>query len=168
MITEEDIRALKVHETRTGIIAHWALVIVPLFFLVTGVLNLWLALKTGGCAGLDLIHLFQNWGKGIEVGIQYPEPYLRAMQRLTTALLLIGGAIPLFILAYGNNKRRKLDARILATLKEAGIIKESVCLPDKKDKRIRLRSGPAGPAASRGWTEPLRGKAFGIWFGRVI
>ena len=124
MITEKDIRALRVHETPMGIIAHWALAIAPLFFLVMGVLNLWLASKMGGNAGLDLIHLFQNWGKGIEVGSQYPEPYLIAMQRLTNALLLIGGAIPLFILAYSNNKRRKLDARIVATLKEAGLIKE--------------------------------------------
>ena len=124
MITEKDIRDLKIHETRMGIIAHWAIVIAPLFLIIMGVLNLWLASRIAGNAGLDLVHLFQKWAEGMEAGIKYSETYLRAMERLTNALLQIGCALPLFIFAYSFMKRRKLDVRIVTTLKEAGIIKE--------------------------------------------
>ena len=124
MITEKDIKALRRHQSRSGRIASWAVVIAPVFLVVMGVLNLHLASKIGSIAGVDLVQLFQSWIAGVNVNTQYSGLYLKAMERLTTALLHFCFAIILFIFAYGYHSRRKLDSRILGTLKRSGVLKD--------------------------------------------
>ena len=122
MITKDDIKALKIHQTRQGKFARWLLLILPLCCLAMGFINLLLAFTLGAMVDLTIFQVFLGWANGIEAGVQYSEVYLKAMERTANAQLQIGFGIPLFILAYSSEKRRKLDARILEALTEAGVI----------------------------------------------
>ena len=124
MITEKDIKTLRRHQGRSGRIASWAIVIALVFLVVMGLLNLHLASRIGSIAGVDLAQLFQSWLTGVEVNSQYSGLYVKAMARLTTALLHFVFAIILFILAHAYHSRRKLDTRILGTLKCSGVLKD--------------------------------------------
>ena len=123
MITENDIKALTRHETRLGKIANWAVVVAPICLVLASILNLHLASRIGSNVGFDLIQLFQSWIEGIDLNKQYSGIVLKSMERLTTALLQIGFAVVLSILAYAYHKRRKMDVRILETLKCCGALK---------------------------------------------
>jgi len=124
MITDKDIQVLRRHESRSGRIANSAVVIAPVFSVVMGALNLHLASRIGSIAGVDLVQLFQSWIEGVDVNSQYSGLYLKAMGRLTTAVLQFGFAIILAIIAYGYHTRRKMDARILGTLKRSGVCED--------------------------------------------
>ena len=123
MITEKDIKTLKRHETRMGTIVYWMLILAPVFLVVVGCLNLWLAFKIGSRFGYNLSCLFQGFFEGINVNQQYSGLYLKTMERLETALLDFAIALILLIQFYGYYLRRKLDIRILETLRNSGMLK---------------------------------------------
>ena len=125
MITDSDIKALRRYKTRSGKIANWIIVIAPIFLFVVGILNLHLASKIGSNEGYSLWALFQSWIEGINVNKQYSGLYLKAMERLETALLQFGLSLILSIMAYDYHKMRKMNARILETLKHTGVLKET-------------------------------------------
>ena len=116
MITEKDIKVLSRYQTRSGKIANWAIVIAPIFFLIVAFLNLYAASKIGSYEGFNLTQLFISWIEGIDVKAQYSGIDLKAMERLTTALLQIGFALIFSIFAYIYRNRKKMDERILETL----------------------------------------------------
>ena len=119
MITEKDIKALSRYQTRSGKIANWAIVIFPIFLLIVAFLNLYVASKIGSSEGFNLIQLFIGWIEGIDVKTQYSGIYFKAMERLTTALLQIGFALICSIFAYFYHNRKKMDERILESLKNS-------------------------------------------------
>ena len=125
MITDSDIKALRHYTTRSGKIANWMIVIAPIFLFVVGILNLYLAFKIGSNEGYSLWTLFQSWIEGINVNKQYSGLYLKAMERLGTALLQFGFSLILSIMVYGYHKTRRMNARILETLKHTGVLKET-------------------------------------------
>jgi hypothetical protein len=122
MITENDIKTLKRHETRMGTIAYWMLIFAPIFLVVIGCLNLWLASKIGNSNGQSLSYLFQSWIEGINVNQQYSGLYLKALERLETALFQFGLALIFIILSYGYHRRRKMEIRILEALRQTGLL----------------------------------------------
>ena len=122
MITESDIKTLKRHETRMGTIAYWMLIIAPIFLVVVGSLNLWLASKIGSSNGYNLDFLFQSWIEGINVNQQYSGLNLKAMERLETALFQFGLAIIFIFATYGYHRRRQMDIRILETLRQKRLL----------------------------------------------
>jgi hypothetical protein len=124
MITEKDIKILKRYETRMGKIAHWIVISAAPFFALVGCFNLWLASRIGNIGGYSLGDLFQGFIEGINLNNQYSGLYLKAMERLSTGLFEIGGASVFLIMIYSYNMRRKMDMRILKTLRESGVIKE--------------------------------------------
>jgi hypothetical protein len=123
MITEKDLKTLSSYQTRSGKITSWAIVIAPIFFLIVAFFNLYAASKIGSYEGFNLTQLFKSWIEGIDVRVQYSGIYLKAMERLTTALLQIGFALILSLFAYSYNKRKKMDERILEALKNSEEIK---------------------------------------------
>ena len=125
MITDSDIKALRRYKTRSGKIANWMIVIAPIFLFVVGILNLYLASKIGSNEGYSLWALFQSWIEGINVNKQYSGLYLTAMERLETALLQFGLSLIFSITVYGHHKTRRMNARILETLKHSGVLKET-------------------------------------------
>jgi len=125
MITKSDIKALKRHETRSGKIVNWISVITPIFLFVIGILNLHLASKIGINEGHSLWVLLQSWNEGISFNQQYSGVYLKAMERLETAFLDFGLSLILSIMAYGYHKTRRMNARILGTLKHSGVLNET-------------------------------------------
>lgn len=104
MITQKDIKALTFHRTRFGRIATWIVFILPIFCFIMGALNLHVAARIGRYSGHDLGSLFHSWFKGVEVDKQYTGLYLKAMDRLTTALLGFGTGFILSIVAFGLHK----------------------------------------------------------------
>ena len=124
MITEKDIKALSLYHTRSGKIANWAILVAPIFFLIVAFLNLYAASKIGSYEGFNLIQLFISWIEGIDIKAQYSGMYLKAMERLTTGLLQIGFALIFSIFAYFYHNRKKLDERILESLKNSEEIKK--------------------------------------------
>ena len=124
MITEKDIKMLKRHETRMGKIAYWMIIIGPIFLVVIGCLNLWLAFKIASSRGCNLSCLFQCFIENINVNQQYSGFYLKVMERLSIALLYFVLAFILFIQCYGYYLRRKMEIRILETLRQSGVLKD--------------------------------------------
>jgi fumarate reductase subunit D len=124
MITENDIKALRLHETRSGKIVNVAVIVAPIFLVIMGVLNLGLASRIGGNVGVELYQLFQSWIEGVDVTKQYHGMYVKAMERLTTALLQFGLAFVLSIVAYCYHRKKKMYARILKTLTSSGMLKD--------------------------------------------
>jgi len=118
MVTENDIKTLSRYQTRSGKIMNWAMVIVPIFFFTMALLNLYVASKIGMSEGFDLSQLFRSWIGGIDVNAQYSGTFLAAMGRFTTALLHIGMTLILSVFAYAYYKRKKMDERILDTLRK--------------------------------------------------
>ncbi len=122
MITEKDIKILKTYETPLGRITNWAVILFP-FILGVGIFfNLYLASRIGNNAGYDLIHLTQTWVQGVEINNQYSGMFLAAIQRLETAILQLSFTVIFAILAYAYHKRRRMDLRILETLKNNGLL----------------------------------------------
>jgi hypothetical protein len=119
MITEKDIKTLTQYQTPSGKIAYWLLMIAPIFVLVAAIINLHNASRIASYEGYNLMHLFKGWINGIDVKATYSGLYLKAMERLTTALMEIGYSLILSIFAYGYHKRKKMDERIIETLKNS-------------------------------------------------
>ena len=117
MINQKDIKALKQHETLYGKIANWIFIGAPILFFVIGILNLKLASVIGSKNGYDLNMLFHDWIQGVDVNKQYSGIYLKAMERLTTALLQFGGALIFTVAVYANQILIKRNKRILDTLR---------------------------------------------------
>ena len=124
MITEKDIKMLKRYETRMGKLAHWILIFTTPLLFVGGCFNLWLAFRIGNIQGYNLGHLFQSFIEGLNLNKQYSGAYLKAMERLVTGLSELWAAIIFAVILYSYNLRRKMDMRILETLRESGAIQE--------------------------------------------
>ncbi|MCJ7774216.1 MAG: hypothetical protein MUP22_13920 [Desulfobacterales bacterium] len=116
MITEKDIKVLKIYETPLGKITDWVVILTPLFLTLFGLFNLLLGSKIGDNVGYDFISLLQSRIKGVDINSQYSGLFLAAMERLTTAFIQISFAFMTSILAYAYYKRRAMDLRILQTL----------------------------------------------------
>ena len=124
MITQKDIKILKLHETRMGKISHWMLILAPVFFLAMCLLNLKTASEIGNKIGYNLMNLLQSWIHGIDVNKQYSGIYLLSMERLSTALLQFGTALVMSVFILTNQILRKRNMRILKTLRDCGVIKD--------------------------------------------
>ncbi len=124
MITEKDIKSLRFHETRWGKITNWTFIIAPVFLVVMGVLDLYIASKIGSIDGLEFIQLFQSWIKGVDIDGQYSGIYLKAMEAITDAMHFLGFAIFILGIRYVYHSRIKMESRILETLKNLGAIKD--------------------------------------------
>ncbi len=122
MITEKDIKVLNHYRTRAGKTAYWASILVPIFFLVVAIINFHYASAIGSHEGINLAQLFTDWEEGIDIDSQYSGLYLAAMECFTNALLQMGLAIFSSVFAYAYHSRRKMDERILETLKSNKII----------------------------------------------
>jgi len=122
MISPHDIKALKRHETRSARIAYWVLMFAPFFLIVMGCLNLWQASIIGNKKGYDIPLLVQRWIEGVNSNQLYSGLYLKAIERLETALHQFALATIFFILFYGYHQRKSMDARILTVLRQAGQI----------------------------------------------
>lgn len=122
MITEQDIKALKSYNTPLGKIANLAIVFVPIFLFITFILNLYLASRISLNAGYSFSALFMNWIKGVNVNAHYSGFFVAALERLGTAMLQLGFAIILAVLAYAYYKRKNTDKRILETLKQNNLL----------------------------------------------
>jgi hypothetical protein len=120
MITEKDVKTLTQYQTPAGKIAYWLFMIAPIFFLGGGILNLYIASRIGSYEGYNLMNLFRDWINGIDVKATYSGLYLKAMERLTTALMEIGGSFIFLIFTYVHYQRKKMNERIIETLKMAG------------------------------------------------
>ena len=120
MITENDIKLLKRHETQMGKFEYWLLIFAPLFFIVIGCLNLWFAFLLGNSQGYNLGYLFQGVIEGINLNQQYSGLYLTALERLEVALFEFGLAIFFLLMFYSYNRRRRVDMRVLETLRQSG------------------------------------------------
>ena len=116
MITDKDIKALSRYQSLSGKIVNWAILLAPIFLLIVAFLNLYAASKIGSYEGFNLTQLFISWLEGIDVEAQYSGMYLKAMERLMTALLQIGSALLFSIFAYSYRNRKKMDERILEAL----------------------------------------------------
>jgi len=123
MITENDIKELRLHKTRSGKICNWIFIIFPIFLSLIGFLNLYIASRIGNKIGYNFLTLFQSWLKGVDMRSQYSGIYIKAMERLSTSLLQFGVAFIVLIFAYGYQKRCKMNQRIYETLKQNGLIK---------------------------------------------
>lgn len=121
MITEKDIAFLKSYETVLGKIMNWAVILMPVFLFLLCGFNLYMASRISGNAGYDLGYLLQLWIRGVNPYAEYSGMLVVAMERLLAAALQVCFAIVFVILAYAYHKRRKMDYRILATLKSKGI-----------------------------------------------
>jgi len=120
-ISENDIKSLQSYETSLGKIANWAIILAPLFLMILCFFNLYLASRIGYNDGIDFLTLLQTWIKGVNVNDMYPGIMVLALDRIGTAVLQLGFSIIFAILAYAYHKRRKMDLRIIATLRNKGV-----------------------------------------------
>ena len=124
MITKNDVRALRLHESRSGKIVNMVIIVAPIFLAIMGILNISLAARIGSDLEVELYQLFNSWIDGVDVSKQYNGMYIPAMGRLSTALLQFGLAFFLSIVAYGHHRKMKMYARILATLTHSGTLND--------------------------------------------
>ena len=121
MITEKDIQILKSYDTPLGKIVTIGVTLVPLFLLALCLINLFMASSVGNAAGYDLSSLFRFWFSGVDVKHQYYGIFISALARLHAAVLQFSLAITVAMMAVMYHKRRKMDQRILETLKSKNV-----------------------------------------------
>ena len=90
---------------------------VPIFLLIMGILNLYAASKIGMLEGYDIAVLFKRWLAGINAAEEYSTIYLKATQRLETAILLFGGTLLAGIAVVSFRRARVRNRRITEILK---------------------------------------------------
>ena len=97
MIEERYRKSLTRYEGKKGAFLYAVSVFVPLFLVVMGGLNLWLAVRIGGVADITLTDYVQLWLKEIEVEREYTYSgvFLAGLHRFNTALLQFSLAIML-------------------------------------------------------------------------
>jgi len=122
MITEKDVKVLKIYERPLGKITNWMVLLTPIFLILFSLFNLLQAVRIGSAAGYDFIILLQIWIKGVDVNSQYSGLFISAIHRLETAILSLSFAMMASILAYAYYKRRAMDLRIRETLKQNGLL----------------------------------------------
>jgi hypothetical protein len=122
MITEQDIKTLKSYDTPLGKIANLAIIFAPIFLFMTCIFNLYLASRIGLNAGYPFPALLVNWIKGVNFNADYSGFFVAALERIGTAMLQLGFAITLTILAYAFYKRKNTDKRILETLNKNNLL----------------------------------------------
>ena len=67
MIEERFRKSLTRYEGKKGVFLYAVSILVPLFLVVMGGLNLWLAARIGGAADITLTDYGQSWLQEIEV-----------------------------------------------------------------------------------------------------
>jgi len=121
-ITEKDVKTLQSYETFLGKIVNWAVILTPVFLIGLCLFNLYLASKIGKNAEVDLFDLLQTWVKGVNVNDAYPGIVVFGLERIGMAVFQFGLSVIFAILSYAYHKRRKIDLRIIATLKNKGLL----------------------------------------------
>lgn len=109
-------RSLTVFEGRKGAFTYWLILFVPLFLLIMGFLNLYAASTWGKAADITLLDLLRSWGD-IDPSKSYSGIYLKAQERINTAMLLFGISIVSGVFAYTVRFKRKMNKRITDILK---------------------------------------------------
>lgn len=124
MIAEKYKKSLTHYEGRKGAFLYWTIVFVPLFLLVMGGLNLWLAQRIGSADGFTLGDFVNIWFEEINVqrDYTYSGMFLAGMQRFNTALLDFAFAIVLSPLIWSVIFMRKRNSAVLTALRKHGEI----------------------------------------------
>lgn len=124
MIEEHFRKSLTRYEGKKGVFLCVVSIFVPLFLVVMGVLNLWLAARIGGATEITLTDYAQLWLKEIEVGREYTYSgvFLAGMHRFNTALLQFSLAIVLSPLVWSVWFQRKRDRAVVEALRKHGEI----------------------------------------------
>ena len=124
MIEERYRKSLTRYEGKKGAFLYAVSVFVPLFLVVMGGLNLWLAVRIGGVADITLTDYVQLWLKEIEVEREYTYSgvFLAGLHRFNTALLQFSLAIMLSPLVWGVWFQRKRDRAVVDALRKHGEI----------------------------------------------
>ena len=124
MMEERFRKSLTRYEGRKGVFLCAASIFMPLFLVVMGGLNLWLAARIGGAADITLTDYVQLWLNEIEVEREYTYSgvFLAGLHRFNTALLQFSFAIVLTPLVWGIWFQRKRDRAVVDALKKHGEI----------------------------------------------
>ena len=123
MITEKDIKGLKFLNTKFAKVFFYILLFFPIFSLIIGGLNLYLASMFGENAGFSIGNLFKSWIEGIDIHKQYSGLYIKALERLQASLSNFIFSIFLFCLPVLFIKVKKRNERFLNSLIQNGVIK---------------------------------------------
>lgn len=124
MINEQYKKSLTRYEGRNGALMYGALFFTPLFLLIMGCLNMWLAMRIGNADGITLSDYARTWLEEIEIRRQYTFSgvFLAGMQRFNTALLQFSFAVVISPLAWGVTFLRKRDRAVVNALRKHGEI----------------------------------------------
>ncbi len=124
MINEKYIRSLNRLEGKSGMIVYWCTLLVPLFFIVMGVLNTWQAMRIPGAGDFTFGDYLSSLLEEIDVKSEYKYSglYLLGLGRFHTALLHFTFAIVMTPLALGVNFEKRRNRAISNALKKHGEI----------------------------------------------
>lgn len=120
MLNEKDRKALSWSLGKYGRVVEFAVILVPLFLVVSGFVNLYFASRIGSLEGYGLAELLKDWATGVDTKAQYSGVYVKAIGRITLAFFSFGFALVLALQVYAYHTIRQRDRRIVATLRSCG------------------------------------------------
>lgn len=122
MINEQYKKSLNRYEGRTGIALFVILLCTPLFFIIMGCLNLWLASQIGASQGVFLSDYAQIWFEEIDIQREYTFSglFLVGVHRFNTALLQLAVGLMFIPLVWSTVFLRKRDRAVINVLRKYG------------------------------------------------
>ncbi len=120
MLNEKDRKALSSSLGKYGRMVEIVLILVPLFLVVSGFVNLYFASRFGSLDGHALSELLKDWATGVDAKAQYSGVYVKAIRRITLAFFSFGFSLVLAIQVYAYHISRQRHRRIVATLRSCG------------------------------------------------
>ena len=116
MISKQEIKFLKRHETQWGRFGHYVAVFVPAFLFAVGLFNLRLAAMWGAVEGMSLSDVFSHWLQGFDTGQNYSGAYITAVSRISAAALDFAAAFFFVFYLWIDRRQSKLNQKIVKAL----------------------------------------------------
>ncbi len=104
-------------ESKKGVITFYSLIGGIFFLSVMVVLNLQAASKFAMKEGISLLTLIKYWIEGFDISQQYTGVYLKSIDRLETAIILLVAAIICMMLAIKNRRECKRNKKLIKIIK---------------------------------------------------
>jgi hypothetical protein len=119
-LTDKEKKSLQAFEGKKGKLAYAIIIFVPIFFAIMSLTNLYLANRIGMHEGHNLLSLFNDWIKGIDINgsYSYSGIYLKAQERFSTALLQLSAAIIAGLFVTVQIRNSKINRKIIELLKK--------------------------------------------------
>ncbi len=119
-LTDKDKKSLQAFEGKKGKLSYAIIIFVPIFFAIMSLTNFYLAHRIGMHEGHNLLSLFTDWIKGIDINSSYSFSgvYLKAQERFSTALLQLAAAITAGLFAIVHLKDITRNRKIIQLLKK--------------------------------------------------